>query len=988
MKKLSTEQFVLFLGILFILPAVLFAQTGKISGKVVGEETGDPLPGANVLFADLNMGTATDIDGNFYLAGIPVGEHTLTITYLGYKEEKLPVNIKYGKVTELLIKMEATTVRGETVTVTAQADAQKAAINQQLRSQTITNVVSSKTIRELPEANAAEAVGRLPGVSLERSGGEGTKVLIRGMGAKYTIVQIDGVNMTATGSGDRSTDLSMISPYMLEGIELTKSVMANQEATATGGIVNFRIKKAPEDPFFNVIAQGGMNNLRDTYRDYKLSVGGSNRFYANLLGVYAQLDYEEKDAGSQQLGGINFSQENEDAPVKTNSVQLRDIFRRVRRLGGALVLDYTLPSTEIKSSNFYSRINREETRYVNNYDYTQQGFGLDYTDTPERWLTVLTNSLQIKHRWKKWEFNSAFSHSYSENILPAEISSNNNNSPTSPFPTDRTSAFNVDLDPETIPDLLAISPDEAVRFMHLGDIEHEESETRERDVSAQLDVAYNMKITDRINMKLNLGGKYKHKDKAYDRTDLYASNGGGSQEFRNLVYDAFEDEFSERTRNAWEKDNMRILLEDFLDPDYEGGDFLDGKYEFGYVFDKDDFRRMHDIIMETYDPTSTDMYDIVHSNFINSSFEDYEGTEDYTAFYLMPEINVGSMFTFVPGVRYEKNRTEYTGYRGNRLGVLRNWRATPVDTVTKVRNNEFWLPMIQSVFKPTDWMTLKAGYTHTLQRPNYNNIMPGWVISNQGQINNLSNFRLEPELSKNWDIQMSLHSDKIGLFSVGAFYKTITDMIFWTGNTVITDTTFFELPSLMHRQVAAYAVNNPNETINYGYEIEWQSNFWYLPGLLKGLVMNVNYTRNKSEAEYLRTRIDVKAEFDENWNVITYLVPNDTTYISPMVHQPDHLLNLTLGYDYKGFSIRWAMRYKSRIFTSTNWYEKLRGYSTDFYRYDLSVKQKLPVRGMEFFFNVNNLTNELEHNVINHMDFTSYLEDYGRTMNMGVRYQF
>jgi len=138
----------------------------------------------------------------------------------------------------------------------------------------------------------------------------------------------------------------------------------------------------------------------------------------------------------------------------------------------------------------------------------------------------------------------------------------------------------------------------------------------------------------------------------------------------------------------------------------------------------------------------------------------------------------------------------------------------------------------------------------------------------------------------------------------------------------------------------------------------------------------------------LRTRIEVKAEFDENWNLKTYYVPNDTTYKSPMISQPAHLLNLTLGYDYKGFSIRWAMRYKSHIFKSTNWYEALRGYSTDFYRYDLAIKQQLPVKGMEFFLNINNLTNEIERDVINHKNFASYLEDYGRNANIGLRYQF
>ena len=261
------------------------------------------------------------------------------------------------------------------------------------------------------------------------------------------------------------------------------------------------------------------------------------------------------------------------------------------------------------------------------------------------------------------------------------------------------------------------------------------------------------------------------------------------------------------------------------------------------------------------------------------------------------------------------------------------------------------------------------------------------MINNMGSIDNLHNFRLKPELSRNWDFQVSFHSDKIGLVSMGAFHKKITDMIFWTGRRAITDVEFFELPDLMERQVAAYAINNEYDAFNYGYEFEWQSNFWYLPGLLKGLVVNVNYTRNKSEAEYLRTETETKAEFDDDFNLITYFINRDTTYTSPMISQPDHLLNLTLGYDYKGFSIRWAMRYKSNVFKAADWYEKLRGYSTDFYRYDLSIRQKLPVKGLEFFLNVNNLTDEVERDVINHMDFTRYWEDYGKSANLGFRYQ-
>ncbi|MDZ7725270.1 MAG: TonB-dependent receptor [candidate division KSB1 bacterium] len=980
MKYVKTG-FMIILFMFIAIQRIYSAPSGKIQGKVVDAENGQALPGANVFLQGTNIGAATDVRGEYGILNVPPGPYTLSVNYIGYGEKDIDIRVLPNETKNLDIQLDYKVLMGEDVVITAQARGQTEAINQQISALTVKNVVSATKIQELPEANAAEAVGRLPGVSLERSGGEGTKVLIRGMSAKYTKVQIDGVDMTATGSGDRSSDLSMISPYMLEGIELTKSVMANQEATATGGIVNFRIRKASEEPSFNIIAQGGSNDLRDTYTDFKVSVGGSHRFFNKKFGVYAQVDYEEKDAGSQQLGNVGFSQENETAPVRTNNMQLMDIFRDVHRLGGTLVLDYNLPSTDIKLSNFYSDIQREEIRHINNYDFMQQGFNIRYTDIPERSLNVLTNALQIDHSFKNWETHIKLSHSYSENHLPAEISSSNGHSPNNPFSTDRKSNYNVNLDPETIPDSLVIPIDKIADFMYIGGVDHNENKTSERDLAGELNFAYNFNISEQIKLKLNFGGKVKHKTKNYDRTHLDI----GGQHYIYMVHDSLYDALSQRNINAYQNDNMKLFLSDFLDKDYDPVSFLDGKYQFSPVLDPDKFRKIHDLGLETYDPDEPmSLWMIVQPNYINTHYQDYHGKEDYHAFYIMPEFDISSRFTFVPGLRYEANRTNYTGYRGTRLGVLRNWTPTPIDTVVKVRRNDFYLPMIQAVYKPTNWLNIKAGYTHTLQRPDYNNIIPSWLISNQGSISNLGNFRLKPELSRNWDLQATVYSNKIGLVTAGVFYKKITDMIFWTGQSVVLDTAFFELPTLMYRQRAAWATNNPNDAYNYGFEFEWQSNFWYLPGLLKGLVLNLNYTLNESKAEYLRTVI--RTQIDP----VTYrstLVNDDTTYTSPMIRQPKHLLNLTVGYDYKGFSIRWAMRYKSHIFKSNSWYEKLRGYSTDFYRYDLSIRQKLFVNGLEFFLNVNNLTGERERSVINHMNYTSYLEDYGRSANMGVRYR-
>jgi len=209
-------------------------------------------------------------------------------------------------------------------------------------------------------------------------------------------------------------------------------------------------------------------------------------------------------------------------------------------------------------------------------------------------------------------------------------------------------------------------------------------------------------------------------------------------------------------------------------------------------------------------------------------------------------------------------------------------------------------------------------------------------------------------------------------------------MLFWTGQQSIINPKDFELPDNQRYRTTAFVRNNEYDVKDYGYEIEWRSNFWWLPGLLNGLVLNVNYTRNISEGHYNEPRFI--SEYDENFNLI--LTNNDTTYTAPMIGQPDHLLNFIAGYDYKGFSIRYALRFKSNIFARNNYYEELRGYSTDFLRHDISMQQKLPLEGLELFFNFYNLTDEFEYDIINANSYTSQEEHYGQQIYLGIRFTF
>ena len=142
------------------------------------------------------------------------------------------------------------------------------AINKQLKAKSIKNIVSSDRIQELPESNAAEAVARIPGVSIRREGGEGNKVVIRGLSPKYNKITVNGTSLASTDSSNRSTDISMISQYMLEGIEVTKAGTPDLDGDVLGGTVNLFLKK--QNRFHgDVIAQGIYNGLEKEAGDYK-----------------------------------------------------------------------------------------------------------------------------------------------------------------------------------------------------------------------------------------------------------------------------------------------------------------------------------------------------------------------------------------------------------------------------------------------------------------------------------------------------------------------------------------------------------------------------------------------------------------------------------------------------------------------------------------------------------------------------------------------
>ncbi|MBE0653109.1 MAG: carboxypeptidase-like regulatory domain-containing protein, partial [Bacteroidales bacterium] len=333
---------------------------------IVRDEKGDLVPGANVLVKGMNIGTITDLKGEFSL-DVPIEAKFLIVSFVGYQPQELSIeNINY-----LTVNLRVDISQLEEVAVTAQAKGQKSAIRQQINSNTLKNVVAPDRLQENPDANATEAIGRLPGISLLRSGGEGTGLVIRGLEPRYSSVSLNGILLPSTSGTNRGTSLSGISQYALQGVEVYKSLTADMDANSVAGTVNLKLREAPENLQLSLMAQGGYNQLNNYYGNYKLLGEVSNRFLNNKLGVLFTANAERVNRSIQTMSaayGIDSGDPEDD--ILLNAISLNDIHSIIYRQSYMLSFDYKVSKgTTLMLYGMYSNS-------ANDYQQQAKSYGL------------------------------------------------------------------------------------------------------------------------------------------------------------------------------------------------------------------------------------------------------------------------------------------------------------------------------------------------------------------------------------------------------------------------------------------------------------------------------------------------------------------------------------------------------------------------------------------------------------------------------------
>ena len=265
------------------------------------------------------------------------------------------------------------------------------------------------------------------------------------------------------------------------------------------------------------------------------------------------------------------------------------------------------------------------------------------------------------------------------------------------------------------------------------------------------------------------------------------------------------------------------------------------------------------------------------------------------------------------------------------------------------------MPSLFLRYKPVSWLNIRFAKTNTLTRPNYADILPLQYISTGNQSIEYRNTAMEPGKSENLDFSIAFNQKHLAFLVLDDLRKTLAGLFTLVDvDTLMTQQKYGLTDNLEGYMINDYKTNNPYTVKLRGWEFDYQTRFWYLPGPFSGLVLNANYTVTESEVKYPRTEIYYEIDFGPP--LVAQTMNIDSFYVDRLIDQPNEIFNLSIGYDYKGFSGRLSVLSKSDIFMQTNFWRELRQTTDDYTRWDLSVKQILPVKGLEIFLNINNIT--------------------------------
>ncbi len=790
------------------------SSAGDLSGRVTDENTGRWLAGAAVTVNPGNERIVADGSGRFQIRDLPGGEYRVEILQTGYDPVAFTVSVPAQGTVTRDVAMSSSM---ETIVVTGYRAALTDAIQDKRFADVIKDSVTSDDVGKLPDRNAAEALQRVPGVSISIDQGEGRYVTLRGIDPGLNLVTIDGATIGAPES-DRRIALDTIPSNVLSKLEVIKTVTPDMDGNAVGGAVNLVTPSAFD------LAPGERISVSADYGYYDLSgespygasaswgtvFGDDDQFGLLLSASHLSRDYE-----SENIQGGNIWEEEGDFFVPEELV-LRDYTLERLRTSVVANLEWR-PNGDSRFyfRNIWNEFQDTEQRLETLYDY-RNGDLVDQTPTSGTFTegegeraskdrrekqSILNSTLGGELFLGAWTVEGSYTFGKAEQDTPYDDEYVFVLADPLPMTYD-TSSFFFDVDGGAAFDDPANSEFDEVEFA--SQIVEEDLNVIRLDLTRDLQFAGNPGY-------IKFGAKFTGREKTSDQ--------------QADVYDGFDGDF---------------LLSDALRPGKSGFYCDERCYDFGPVIDHGAANAFFNANRDLFELSEDDSREV-------SAEADFTVEEDISAAYVMASADIGAL-ALTGGVRVE--RTE-TASRAFDIRFEDGDLAPELPQRTGSKDYTNWLPGLQARWAVSDGVVLRAAWTNTIGRAPYEQLAPFRIFEAdpdgpdafEGEVEE-GNPNLEPLESMNLDAAVEWYLDSGGLLAVGLFYKDIDNPIF-TRVTTLEDA---EFEGRFFTELERSRPENADSGEILGIELNLQQQFTGLPAPFDGFGVSLNYTYTDSEA--------------------------------------------------------------------------------------------------------------------------------------------
>ncbi|MCC9137093.1 TonB-dependent receptor domain-containing protein [Pontibacter silvestris] len=853
------NKFFSLIGLLSLTVSVAVAQSGIIRGQLTSSETGEELIGATVVIKGTNSGTATDLDGKFSFNNLQPGTYELQASYVSYEPKAVAgVVVKDGEVTVVDIRLGSSTTALKEVVVEARAirSSEGTLRNIQRKSALVMDGISAEQITRSGDSDAASALTRVTGISVEGS----KYVYVRGLGDRYVKTALNGAEIPGLDPNRNTVQMDLFPSNLLDNLTVSKTFTPDLPGSFSGGYVNITTKDFPDRYTLQLSSSVGYNS-QATFNSNFLS---SNKGGLDWLGF----DDDTRAVPDE----IDYTIPSESF---TNQERAEQIDKATKAF-----------NTEMAPSRMTAPVNHSHTFSLGNQtELFGKQFGYVVGLSYQRNFSYYDNG-----SFGVWKLKSASAEELDNNKLFSDergveevtlgllanfsYKLNNNNKISLNLMRNQNGQNSSRFLSGTYPENFGVYDESAIfesRALHYiqrsltsGQLKGEHvlpgfknskvdwlasftlSQQDEPDLRffandyfiTGADTAYSIRVSNysppsrffrnldetNLDLKLNLETPFTIWNGLEAKTKFGVAALLKDRSFRENIY-------RYRFSNAY---NYNGNVEEFFAPENLG------------------------IVMQPSDPESGGIYNYgVYLQDGSQRTNNYDGEESVYAGYAMIDLPVTEKLRVVAGARLEATDIYVESFNP----LLEPGNLNQVDI----------LPSVNTTYSLTEKMNFRLGYSRTLARPNFREIAPYTSFDFVGEPALVGNANLKRTLIDNFDARWEWYPAVAEYIGVSAYYKNFQNPIERTINTLA--------------QNPQIDINNVDNAKVYGLEFEINKRLSFVTPSLENFLVGANLSLTKSQVNISESELAL----------IRTLNP-EAESTRPMFGQSPFVANATLSY--------------------------------------------------------------------------------------------